>query len=201
MSARSARRTARTSPLGYRLAWITLVVLFTGIMVAIVVANRLVPKTAVLAPAFTPLVAGDVAPSFSATTAQGPFSLAAARRPVLLEVFATWCPHCQHETAVLNTLYDRYKGQIDFIAVSGSPLANDRVSPESLDDVNLFVQYFGVRYPVAFNPTLAVANHYLQGGYPTIAIIGMNKRITFIGSGELPLQKLAGELRRVLRAS
>ncbi|HTZ54301.1 MAG TPA: TlpA disulfide reductase family protein [Candidatus Acidoferrum sp.] len=200
MSARSARKPARSSAMVYRLAWITLGILFAGVMIAIIVANRIVPKSSFELPAFNPLAAGDSAPPFSVTTSGGPFSLASAHRPVFLEVFATWCPHCQHETAVLNTLYDRYKNRVDFVAVSGSTYAHDHASPESLGDIELFVQYFSVRYPVAFDPTLAVANHYLQGGYPTIAIIGTNDRIAYIGTGEIPLATLAHELGRVLAA-
>jgi len=198
MSSRTARKSARNTSVVYRLAWLTLGVLFAGMMIAIIVANRVVPKIATEAPAFNPLAAGDSAPPFSVTTSHGPFSLASARRPVFLEVFATWCPHCQHETAVLNALYDRFKNRVDFVAVSGSPFAFDRTSPESLGDIELFMRYFSVRYPVAFDPTMAVANHYLQSGYPTIAIIGTNKRISFIGTGEISRQKLASKLRRVL---
>ena len=32
----------------------------------------------------------------------GPFDLASVSTPVLLEVFATWCPHCQREVPVVN---------------------------------------------------------------------------------------------------
>jgi len=201
MSSRAARKPARNPSIVYRLAWLTLGILFAGVMAAIIVANRTVPKIASEAPAFNPLAVGDSAPQFSAATSKGPFSLASARRPVFLEVFATWCPHCQRETAVLNALYERFKSRVDFVAVSGSPFAHDRTSPESLGDVEMFAQYFGVRYPIAFDPSMAVANHYLQGGYPTIAIIGTNKRISFISTGEISLQKLTRELRRVLAAS
>ncbi|HTX56900.1 MAG TPA: redoxin domain-containing protein [Candidatus Acidoferrales bacterium] len=200
MSTRSARKAARRSSATYRLAWLTTIVLFAGVMGAIIWANHAVPKIATQAPPFNTLSVGDAAPPFSVTTAQGQFTLASARRPVFLEVFATWCPHCQHETAVINALYEQYKNRIDFIAVSGSPYAHDRASPESLTDVLGFIQYFHVRYPVAFDPTLKVADNYLQGGYPTIAIIGSNKRVAFIGTGELARKQLAAEIRRVERA-
>ena len=52
----------------------------------------------------------------------GPFNLPKAdHKPVLLEVFATWCPHCQHEVSVLNPLFHQYGDKVHFVAVSGSP--------------------------------------------------------------------------------
>ena len=119
------------------------------------------------------------------------------KKPVFLEVFATWCPHCQRETAVINALYHRYAGKLDFVAVSGSPYANDRLSPESLSDVLGFAHYFKVQYPIAYDASLDVAKSYLQGGYPTIALITGDKRIAYVGSGEIDKRKLVSEILRV----
>lgn len=198
MSARSARRSARVvSPRRVAL-WVTIGVVSLGIFVAIAIANRSVPQIVASAPPISTLSKGDVAPEFSASTSQGSFDLSSVRTPVFLEVFATWCPHCQHETAVLNRLYAKYGRRLAFVAVTGSPYASDRVTAESEADVQAFGQYFSVRYPVAYDPSLSVANHYLQGGFPTIAIIGTDKRIRFIGSGEVPEATLESQIRGAL---
>ena len=62
---------------------------------------------------------GDTAPEFSVQTNAGPFDLAGVSTPVLLEVFATWCPHCQRETAVMNEVATQYAGKVAIVAVSG----------------------------------------------------------------------------------
>jgi cytochrome c biogenesis protein CcmG/thiol:disulfide interchange protein DsbE len=199
MHVRSARALARTFPLRRAILWLTIAVIAIGAILSIAMANRSIPPIAESAPPYNQLSAGDPAPLFSAATTQGAFSLKAAHRPVFLEIFATWCPHCQRETAVLNQLYEKYGKRVDFVAVTGSPYAHDRASPESLSDVLGFVQYFRVRYPVAFDGSLAIAGKYLQGGYPTIAIIGSNKRIAYIGSGEIAETALDSAIRRALR--
>ena len=38
-------------------------------------------------------------------TTAGLFDLSKTRKPVFLEVFATWCPHCQHEAPIVDRLY------------------------------------------------------------------------------------------------
>lgn len=167
-------------------------------VVAIGIANHSVPQIATEAPPLSPTAKGDQAPDFSIATTKGAFRLADARRPVLVEVFATWCPHCQRETATLNSLFLKYRNRVDFVAVSGSPYARDRVSPESLTDVLTFAQYFGVRYPIAYDPTLTVAKGYLQDGFPTIAIVGSDKKIVYIGRGEIAESTLNGAIQRGL---
>ncbi len=199
MHVRSARAHARTFPVRRLILWLSVAVLSVGAVVSIAIANRSVPPIAENAPPYHFLSVGDSAQPFSVATTQGMFSLAATHRPVFLEIFATWCPHCQRETAVLNKLYEKYGKHIDFVAVSGSPYARDRASPESLSDVLGFVQYFRVRYPVAFDGSLAVAGKYLQGGYPTIAVIAPDKRIAYIGSGEIAQTDLDSAIRRAFR--
>ncbi len=200
MTARSSHVAHR--PFGVRraLLWISVALAGIGILVAIAVANRTLAPATTDAPPVNLLAKGDAAPPFAVATTQGPFTLAAQSKPVLVEVFATWCPHCQHEVATLNRLYDRYGDRVAFVAISGSPYGYDRASPESLDDVLGFARFFHVRYPVAYDPTLGVAKNYLQGGYPTVAIVTRDKRIAYAGSGEIAPATLEAELRAVLAA-
>ncbi|MGC1379911.1 MAG: TlpA disulfide reductase family protein [Candidatus Baltobacteraceae bacterium] len=162
------------------------------IIAAVVFANRkAVPQIASEAPIYAPLRVGDPAPPFAVTTLDGRrIDSAAITKPILLEVFATWCPHCQRETATLNTLRERFGGGLVIVSVSGSDTAADRSSPESLNDVRGFARYFHVAYPIAYDPNLTVAKHYLQGGFPTIAVIDPVKRIAAIESGEVSLKRL-----------
>jgi len=167
------------------------------ILAAVVLASR-VPKAASDAPVKASITVGQAAPPFTVSTTNGPFDLkSAAGKPTLLEVFATWCPHCQHEVPILNKIDAAYKGKINFVAVAGSPYGLDSSSPESQADVVAFTQKFGVTYPVAFDPELDVANKYLQGGFPTIVLIGSNGTIQAIRDGEIP----ADDIKRSVEAS
>lgn len=141
---------------------------------------------------------GETAPEFVVSTTAGLFDLAKATKPLFLEVFATWCPHCQRETAVIDRLYKAYGRRVDFVAVSGSDTAMDGVSESSQLDVLNFEQRFHVQYPVAYDPILDVANLYLQGGFPSFAIIDKNKRVAYLNSGEQPYSVLSAALNKVL---
>ncbi len=173
------------------------VVLAAVILIAVVLASR-VPPAATQAPNTAQLSVGAQAPPFAVSTTNGPFDLAkAGGKPTLLEVFATWCPHCQREVGVLNALYATYKDRVNFVAVNGSPLAIDNVTAESQADVINFMTQFHVQYPLAFDPNLDVAHKYLQSGFPTVVLIGANGKVQSIGSGEIP----HGDMAKALDAS
>jgi len=147
----------------------------------------------------TKLTVGTAAPTFSITTDAGPFDLASVSTPVFLEVFATWCPHCQREAPIVDKLYAKYRSRVDFVAVSGSDSAMDGVSPSSENDVVNWIRRFNVRYPVAYDPILNVAGLYLQGGFPTFAIIDSQKKIRYLTDGEVSYGELDAAVRAVLR--
>jgi thiol-disulfide isomerase/thioredoxin len=142
---------------------------------------------------------GQPAPEFEIATTAGLFDLSKTDKPVFLEVFATWCPHCQREVAVINRLYQKYRGRIQFVAVSGSDTAMDGTSASSQLDVLDWRRRFHVEYPVGYDPLLNVANLYLQGGFPTVAIIGRDKKVAYLNTGELTYQDLSAALEKALR--
>ena len=156
------------------------------IVVAVAFANR-VPETASTAPINATIKVGDSAPDFTVSSTGGPFTLSSAgAKPTLLEIFATWCPHCQREAPIISRLAAEYKGKANVIGVDGSPLAIDESSPETQNDVVNWADKFGATYPVAFDSNLDVAHKYLQGGFPTVVLIGGDGKVASIRSGEMP---------------
>jgi thiol-disulfide isomerase/thioredoxin len=196
--------TKKSAPLAQRrntIAIASLVILAIVIIVAISLANR-VPPAATIAPNATEAIkVGQTAPDFSVSTTSGPFELTKnGGKPTLLEVFATWCPHCQREVAVLNSLERKYGAQIAFVGVCGSPYSNpDTGAPSSQSDVLAFAQAFSVGYPIAFDPDFLVAQKYLKTGFPTIAIIDRSKTVTYIDSGEITESHLDAAIAAVLK--
>ena len=187
----------RTLALG-TFALVGLLVIGAILYLQVVPSARL--KNASVAPVTASVRTGVLAPNFQIPTTNGPFDLWSEKQPVFLEVFATWCPHCQRETAVINQLYKKYKDKVAFIAIPGSDTAMDGASPESLEDVVNFQSRFHVNYPIAvYDPNLTIANLYIKGGFPTIAIIDTKKTISYYNSGEIDLGELDVELAKVTR--
>jgi thiol-disulfide isomerase/thioredoxin len=185
------------------------VALITGIVVLVVIvaaiayynfgSSRTRVQTASQAPIVGKAQAGQPAPTFVVATTSGLFDLSKATKPVFLEVFATWCPHCQREVAVINRVYAKYRERVDFVAVSGSDTGMDGTTASSQLDVLNWVKRFHVAYPVAYDPLLNVANLYMQGGFPTVAVIARDKKIAYLDSGEATYGELSAALDKVLR--
>jgi cytochrome c biogenesis protein CcmG/thiol:disulfide interchange protein DsbE len=176
----------------------TIAIVAIAIIIAVASQSRVSQVAQTPNPAASGLVAGSAAPPFQITSNAGAFDLATATTPVFLEVFATWCPHCQREVPVVNALAAKYAGKIQFLGVSGSPYGVDEKSPENQADIDAWVKALDVKYPIAFDPDLKVANQYLQGGYPTIVVIDSAKKVHYVGSGELPPATLQKAIDGVL---
>jgi thiol-disulfide isomerase/thioredoxin len=173
-------------------------VLAVVLIVTVALMSR-VPKTASDAPITAAISVGQAAPTFDVSTTAGPFDLAKnGGKPTLLEVFATWCPHCQRETAVFNHLYADYKNKVNVVAVEGSDRGMDNADTASPADMMAFVTKFAVTYPVAYDADLNVAKAYLQSGFPTVALIGADNKILALGGGELAEAKLRDALNASL---
>ncbi len=156
-------------------------------------------QTASQSPVVGKAQVGQPAPPFEVSTTAGLFDLSKADKPVFLEVFATWCPHCQREAAVVDKVYRKYRNAADFVAVSGSDTAMDGTSASSQRDVLDWARRFHVEYPVGYDPVLNVANLYLQGGFPTFAVIARDKRVTYLDSGEVSYHDLDSAVAKVVR--
>lgn len=179
------------------------IVVVAIIAIVAVLVYRMEPHGAVQSASQSPTVGkaaiNKPAPQFAVPTTMGYFDLSKTGKPVFLEVFATWCPHCQREVAVVDKLYAKYRNRVDFVGVSGSDTAMDGTTASSELDVLNWIRRFNVRYPIAYDPELTVANLYLQGGFPTVAIIASDKKIAYLDDGEITYGELEGALQKVLR--
>ena len=181
--------------------YITMGVIAVALVVAVGYLSRnpsAVPEAASETHTQTALKVGSTAPNFSVSTTAGPFTLASAQTPVFLEVFATWCPHCQHEVTTINDLYRKYGKEIQFVGVDGSQYGMDENSAETQADVINFVARLGVEYPIAYDPDLTVAKQYLGTGFPTLMVIDKDKKVTSITEGEQPEAALEKAIRAVI---
>lgn len=198
---RAGTAKGRTAPPDRRkiVIYATIAIVLIAILAAVAFYSRqVVPSNATIATGGSKLKVGDKAPEFSVQTDAGQFDLAQVTTPVLLEVFATWCPHCQIETTALNDIAQKYQGKLALVAVSGDAFDMSHTGPESQADVNTFAQQFHVRYPIAFDPNLTVAQQYLKEGFPTLVLIRPDKTIAWINSGQIPEADVVKQINKVV---
>ena len=149
-----------------------------------------------------PLGVGSRAPAFAVRSGIGTFSSSSlAGRPYLLEIFATWCPHCQRMTKVLRQVRSRVpESKLAMVSVTGSPYAAnstpDNLVAENQDDVDHFDSTYGITWPTLLDTDLVVAHAFGLNGFPTIFVVNDKGTIVYSTSGEVSLAELMGALRR-----
>lgn len=150
---------------------------------------------------------GSVAPGFTLRTPQGKtVSLSSYRgKAVLLEFFATWCPHCNAEAPHLARLAQSLqKHGVRFVAVNADG--------ETAPSVFAFHSYYGLKYPALVDPSSSpgsfntpgsagsVSTAYRVESFPTFYVIGPTGKITWRGDGEQPDALLRSALLAASRA-
>jgi peroxiredoxin len=136
----------------------------------------LLPAAAVLACAdassYRPLQAGDQAPDFAAPRLDGDTVRLSELRgqPVLLNIWATWCPPCREEMPGLQALHERYGDRLRVLGVSID-------SPGADGAVREFVREYGVSFTILHDPAERVTRQYRTIGVPETFLIDGAGRI------------------------
>jgi peroxiredoxin len=149
------------------------------------------------------LAPGTTAPAFSLTTPPGAkVTLASLRgKVVLLEFFATWCPHCASEAPHLKSLFASLPHlRYAFVAVNGDS--------ETAPSVLAYHIYFGFPFPAVLDPGGKAGSFHHHGSrgtvslayrvpsYPTFYVLDAKGRVAWAGTGEQPDGVLSAALHR-----
>ena len=148
------------------------------------------------------LAVGNVAPDFVLPTVSGQkVRLSELRgKTVLLEFFATWCPHCQAEAPHLKGLFGSLP-QSRFVMLQINADSEDAASMLAFD------RYYGIAAPALLDPGSRPGNFYHQGAtgpvtlqykvgiYPTFYVIDPKGRISWRTDHEQPDALLLEKLK------
>ncbi len=121
-----------------------------------------------------PVAAGDIASDFKLEDAFSgrTVSLSSLKgKVVFLNVWATWCGPCREEMPSMETLYDEFKGNKDFVmlAVSQDTKGKSAVVP--------YVEKNGYHFEILLDPENKVGDSYNVSGVPETFIINRKGRI------------------------
>lgn len=147
------------------------------------------------------LAVGTKAPGFTLKTPQGDsVSLSDFRgKAVLLEFFATWCPHCDAEAPHLKKLFGSLpKAKYAWVGVNADG--------ENAASVYAYHRYFGLSSPSLLDPSSQpgsftqpgaagpVTTQYQVQAFPTFYVLDRQGKITWRSDGEQPDALLRQEL-------
>lgn len=117
--------------------------------------------------------ASGVAPPFAGVTLKGePFTLDALRgRPAVVHFWATWCPVCELEQGMIDSLAADY------------PVITVAMQSGEAQEVLDYLAAQGVAYPVVNDPQGRIARRYGVSGVPASFVLDGRGEVRFVTRG------------------
>jgi len=124
------------------------------------------------APQVSTVEAGKLAANITLKDLKGDeISLASLRgKVVFLNIWATWCAPCREEMPSIESLYNNFKGNKDFVVLAVSQDTDGSLVPP-------FVKQNQLKFMVLLDPRNEVGERYDVSGIPETFIIGRDGRI------------------------
>lgn len=113
-------------------------------------------------------------------------------RPVVVNVWASWCGPCRVEAPLLQRAAADYDGDVQFLGVASS---DDR------DGAEKFLRRFGVSYPNLLDTTGGIRRFLVVRGFPTTYVFDGRGRLVKSVVGAINEQTLAANVEEALRRS
>lgn len=110
-------------------------------------------------------------------------------KPTIINFWATWCPPCRQELPVLESTFENYREQINFVAV------NLRESPGT---VQPFADKMGLTFPIVLDTDSVVSQQYQVRGIPTTLFLDARGVVVNRHVGPLDKQTIEGYLLPLL---
>jgi thiol-disulfide isomerase/thioredoxin len=139
----------------------------------------------VLTPAGAPVPTVEVRRLDGSTVSLSNF----AGRPLVINLWATWCPPCRREMPALKSAQQTHP-KVEFVFVNQG---------ESVETVERYLDAHGLRMPnVVIDPAKQVSARTGSSGYPTTLFYNAKGRLYLRHMGELSQATLAEKINRLL---
>ncbi len=138
---------------------------------------------------------GSPAPEYVATNLAGDTVALSSMhgQVVLLNLWATWCAPCRHETPFLEALYKERKG--DGLHIVGISMDTG----DARDQVEDFIKEFGVTYPILVDPQMSGMDTWQVLGLPASFLVDREGILRWMRFG--PVSENDAEFAAALKAT
>ena len=111
-------------------------------------------------------------------------------KPVVVNIWASWCGPCRQEAPVLGAVSKASQGQVQFLGVD----IEDQLTP-----ARAFIHQYGWTYPSVSDLTGAIRDSLGLIGQPDTVVYDATGRRTFVSSGAVTRSALEGAIGQALR--
>ncbi|MEU8328395.1 TlpA disulfide reductase family protein [Micromonospora sp. NPDC048839] len=123
-------------------------------------------------------------------TGGAPVALRDVAGPVVINVWASWCPPCRKELPAFQRLSERAGGQLQVLGVN---------SRDSRSAAQAIGEDFGIRFPILVDQGEALQRELERNFFPMTIFVGVDGRVRHVeASGALDDAQLAALVRKHL---
>ncbi len=119
---------------------------------------------------------------------------AKSHKPIVMNVWASWCSHCVEEMNDYQKLFDEYGDRVDFVMLD----LNDK--PVELDSARGFVKEHGFTFPVYFDTNSSVREALGITGIPMSAVLSSDGDLLLVRSGVIKYDAMKATIESILNA-
>ena len=99
-------------------------------------------------------------------------------KPVVLNLWASWCSPCKQEMPGFQAVCDKYAGQVEFMMVN-------LTGQDKIEDAKAFLADAGYTFPVYYDTDNAAAMNYSTGSIPTTIFIDKDGNLVTYAIGAI----------------
>jgi len=112
------------------------------------------------------------------------------RKPLYVNIWASWCPPCQMETPDIIKAQKKYGDKVDFISINAT-------TQDSVANAEAFMKKYGVDYPAALDKNGEALTKLAIVGLPTSFFVDRTGKITDVVVGYILPQQLETNLQKI----
>ena len=99
-------------------------------------------------------------------------------KPVVLNVWASWCGPCKQEMPAFQATYEKYDGQLQFMMVNLS-------GQDKLEDARTLLAETGYTFPVYYDTDNSAAQSYNTGSIPATFFVNKEGQLVTYAIGAI----------------
>lgn len=115
-------------------------------------------------------------------------------KPIIINIWATWCPPCREEMPYFQEVWNKYKEQVDIYMVN----ATFSQPNETKDTVDDFVLDMNLTLPIYYDSNFSTMLGLQANFLPTTVFIDSQGNVSTHHIGEISEQELENEIQKIL---